>query len=227
MRASVTRIAKEAGDPNADQIINMQLKRAEQRKAKAEADKKRKKTPAHKQRHAVDNEGVHTLNESARQVDTREEIDRDSELPTSWQRPSMLDAPPPRPGFVQRWVRYKVGNEEDSDNLEKMLDQGWRPVKPARVKRCHELTADLKGKYGQYIVKRGLILMELPEKLAMQKAKFYRGQQRRMTEAIDRDMFKINHPAMPMLKPFRKTRVAQVARRGRLEDNVAGDEGEE
>lgn len=211
-------------DPNADEIIAASLRRAQAKQSHLASAKKRKATPAHKRTHAVDNESVHTLNESARQVDTRSEIDRDSELPVAWVRPSALDAPLKRPGFEQRWIRYKTSNQEDGDNLEKAFAEGWRPVKPARVARGHELTADLKGKYGQYIVKRGLILMEMPENLFNQKKKFYRALQKKMTEAIDRNYFKLNHPAMPLLQPSRSSRVTTTARRGRLEDAIAGDD---
>lgn len=39
-----------------------------------------------------------------------------------------LDAPEPRDGFVQLWVRYTVdGITPDGSNLQKRLGQGWRP----------------------------------------------------------------------------------------------------
>lgn len=214
-------------ESDSTEVIARSLKRSQAKQARAQNTKRRKRTPAHKQTHYVGNEDTHVANQSARQVDQREEIDRDSELPTSWKRPSQLDAPEPRPGYVQRWVRYRMGNQEDADNLDKMLDQGWRPVKRSAAKRVHELTADLRGKYGQYIVKRGLILMELPEKLAAERNKHYRRKLRQMTDAIDRDLFKLNHPAMPLLKPERSTRTTKKARRGRLEALIADDDRDE
>jgi len=224
MRAATK--TQDSPDTEIGSLIGRSLKRASAKQSRAANTKKRKRTPAHKKTHYVANEDVHVENQSARQVDQAVEIDRDSELPQSWRRPSQLDAPAPRPGYVQRWVRYKMGNAEDSDNLDKMLDQGWRPVKRSAASRVHELTADLRGKYGQYIVKRGLILMELPEKLAAQRNKHFRTKQHRMTDAIDRDLFKLHHPAMPLLKPERNTRTTKSARRGRLEDLIAdgGDE---
>lgn len=211
-------------DTEVGSIIGRSLKRQQAKQARAQNTKKRKRTPAHKRTHYVGNEDVHVENQSARQLDQAEEIERDSELPTAWRRPSQLDAPAPRPGYTQRWVRYRMGNTEDADNLDKMLEQGWRPVKRSAAKRVHELTADLRGKYGQYIVKRGLILMELPEKFAAQRGKWTRDRLRRMTQAIDRDLFKLNHPAMPLLKPERRTHTTKRARRGRLEDLIDGGE---
>lgn len=218
-KISVSATAREQME--ADEIISASIKRAEGRAAQAVVRKKQRVTPSHKQTHGVDNDAHAVV---ARQVDDVADIDRDSELPATWRRSSILDAPAPRPGFVNRWVRYKDGKDEDTDNLENMLEQGWRPVRRATAKRGHSLTADSKGKYGQYIVKRGLMLMELPEALATQRAKHFRIKRDRMTEAIDRDLFKLNHRAMPLLKPERATHTTRSARRGRLEDYVADGE---
>ena len=173
----------------AAQVINQQVQEAERRKAAAAAAAKRRRTPSHLSTHHVGNDQVHLGNESARQMDGREEIARDSDLPTEWVRPSNLTAPDARPGFVQRWCRYKSGNTEDADNLDKMLDQGWRPRSAKSVKRGHKLTADLRGKYSEYYVKRGLILLELPERLASQRKLFYNNKLKQMTESVDRSMF--------------------------------------
>lgn len=219
------RTPEDLPDTEVGSIIGRAIKRTQAKQAKAQNTAKRKRTPAHKQTHYVGNEDVHVENQSARQVDQVEEIDRDSELPTAWQRPSQLDAPAARPGYIQRWVRYRFGNQEDTDNLEKMLEEGWSPVKRATVKRVHELTADLRGKYGQYIVRRGLILMELPERLAAQRRERSKRQLRRMVQAIDRDFFKLpRHQAMPLLQPERRTTVSRKAYRGRLEKLIEGDE---
>lgn len=225
MRTAASRRIEEQPDSEISKIIGASLKRTSAKQAKKQNTAKRKRTPAHKRTHYVGNEDVHVENQSARQVDEAVEIDRDSELPQSWRRPSQLDAPAPRPGYKQRWVRYRSGNQEDADNLDKMLDQGWRPVKRSAASRVHELTADLRGKYGQYIVKRGLILMEMPEKLVAQRNKHYRTKLRQMTQAIDRDLFKLHHPHMPLLKPERMSRTTKKARRGRLEELI-DDDGE-
>lgn len=213
------------GDENVQEVLANAVARAEKRKAVKENARRRKATPAHRKTHAVRNHDVHAGNESARQVDTRDEIDRDSERSTSWRKPNALAAPSERPGMKQRWVRYKQGNAEDTDNLEKMLDQGWRPVKRSGRSQVHELTADTGSKYGQYIVKRGLILMEMTEKAVTERNRHYRDQQKKMNRGIDEDLFKLDNRYMPMLKPERRSRTALKARRGSLE--VPGDEARE
>jgi hypothetical protein len=214
------------GDLVSEEIIERSVKRAEGAKARAQTVRREKITPKRKQTHAVHESDVHEDNESARQADSRTEVDRDSEVPTSWRLPSLLDAPPPRSGMVNRYVRMKAGSDEDAEHFEAMLEEGWRPVKRARVKRVHELTATTHGRYGQYYVKRGLILMEMPEKLQAQRARYFRDQQKMMNSGVDRNLFKINHRVMPLENPERSTRVTTRARRGRLEDSVPGDEAE-
>jgi len=224
-RAAIDR----AEESSALEILERAAKNVQERKAQATTLKKRKRTPAHKTMHGVDNEGVHNSNSSARQADLRSEIDREADHPRTWQRATQLSAPSPRAGMVQKWVRYRVRSEaggltQDTDNLERYIEEGWRPRKRETVRRGHELTADPNDKFASCYVKRGLILMELPETMADQRNRAYKKKADRMTEGIDRNMFKIEHPAMPMLRPSRKTHVSTTARRGSLEERMSADE---
>jgi hypothetical protein len=214
-------------DPDAAAIVAVAMKR---RNEKAQAEKiakaKAKRASGSKPIHGVNNNSVHTSNASSRQVDGVDTIDRDSDMPTQWKRPSNLDAPPPRDGYIQRWVRYRSGNAEDIDNLEKAMDQGWRPVEKSTKKTGHELTARTQGQYGKYYVKRGLMLMEIPEKLAQQRNAFYRKKLRVMTESVDRDLLKDNNAIMPVLAAEKRTRVSTTVRRGSLDRAIPDDDDE-
>jgi hypothetical protein len=207
-----------------DKIIASSLKRVSANANFASQAKKRKKTAKADSTHSLDNESVHDRNSPARQADARARVSRDSDLPTTWVRPSALMAPPPRPGYVNRWIRFRSGNEEDRDNLDKMMSQGWRPLPKSKLRKDHVLTANLEGKYGQFVTKRGLILMELPEDLWNQRRDFYAVKQQKMTESIDRNLFREQDRRMPFMTPERRTTVTRRARRGRLEDNIPGDE---
>lgn len=215
------------GDAVSDEVIAASVKRAEKGRARAETAKREKITPKRRQTHAVHESDVHEGNESARQLDARTHIERDSEVPTSWRPPSALDAPPPRPGYANRWIRYRSGNDEDAEHFEQALEEGWRPVKRSRVRQVHELTATTHGKYGQYYVKRGLILCEIPEGLEIQRSRYFNKLKQDMNRGVDRNLFKINHRVMPLLQPERSTRVSMSARRGRLDDQVPGDEAQD
>lgn len=218
---------REAGDPGADAIVAAAARRLQQKKAAVSASKRKAKAAnrSNKPIHGVDRD-VDAGRASSRQVDGNDALDREADVPTQWKRPSALDAPEPRPGYVQRWVRYRAGNNEDIENIEKSMDEGWRPRERSTVKRGHELTARSSGQYGKYYVKRGLMLMEMPEKVAQQRAKFYRKKLRTMTESVEKDMLRENSKVMPLLTPERKTRVSVRANRGNLEANIPDDDDE-
>lgn len=214
------------GDLIAPEVIEMAVQRADRLRGLNEEGKRSRgaaRSSGPKHMHGVENENVHTGNESARQLDSRDEIERDS-MPTSWKEPSRLAAPPPRSGYVNRFISLRTGSEEDADHFQEMIEEGWRPVKRSRVQRVHELTATTHGKYGQYYVKRGLILMELPEKLWKERDRYYKQRLADQNRGVDRNMFRLNNRYMPVLEPVRKTRTTLTARRGRLEGAIPDDE---
>jgi hypothetical protein len=200
-RATSRQKDRVSDDPGASAIIASALTRQAKKKAAAKEAAKRGKARGNKPIHAVDNT-PHMQNNSSRQVDGVDTIDRDADVATQWRRPSNLDAPDPRPGYVQRWVRYRSGNVEDTENLEKAMDQGWRPRERTTEKRGHELTAKTSGTYGKYYVKRGLML----------------------TKSVDVEMMRENNTVMPLLAPERKTRTTRAAKRGSLEASIPDDD---
>lgn len=114
--------------------------------------------------------------------------DLDNEV-TEWCRPSNLEAPPARPGYVQRWVRIRLGNVRDTARLRKAMVEGWRPVK-ASAAAGHSLPIiqhDSLGE-GDYIGAEDLILMEMPERVAQQRERFYKRKQARQTGAVERQV---------------------------------------
>jgi hypothetical protein len=222
-RATSRQKDRVSDDPGASAIIASALTRQAKKKAAAKEAAKRGKARGNKPIHAVDNT-PHMQNNSSRQVDGVDTIDRDADVATQWRRPSNLDAPDPRPGYVQRWVRYRSGNVEDTENLEKAMDQGWRPRERTTEKRGHELTAKTSGTYGKYYVKRGLMLMEMPLKLAQQRNAFYEKKLQQMTKSVDVEMMRENNTVMPLLAPERKTRTTRAAKRGSLEASIPDDD---
>ena len=118
------------------------------------------------------------------------DIELDNEV-TEWVRPSELDAPPPRPGFVQRWIRIRLGNIRDTARLRKAMREGWRPVKASSMGHTdHSLPIiqhDQLGD-GDYVGAEDLILMEMPERVNRQRETFYRRRQARQTGAIERQI---------------------------------------
>ena len=76
----------------------------------------------------VPRKGKHTMNTTlsqersappvheARQYETWDDVDIHAEEAKPWVRPTSLDAPPPRPGFVQRWIRVGMNGKDDPTN---------------------------------------------------------------------------------------------------------------
>ena len=114
--------------------------------------------------------------------------DTDNEV-TEWVRPSDLEAPPARAGYVQRWIRIRLGNVRDTARLRKAMREGWRAVK-ASSHTSHSLPIiqhDSLGE-GDYIGAEDLILMEMPDHVARQRSRFYKQKQARQTGAVERQV---------------------------------------
>ena len=119
------------------------------------------------------------------------EYDIDNEV-TEWVRPSELEAPPARPGFVQRWIRIRLGQNRDTARLRKAMREGWRPVKASSMGHVadHSLPIiqhDSLGE-GDYIGAEDLLLCEMPERVNRQRLAFYKRKQARQTGAVERQI---------------------------------------
>jgi len=114
--------------------------------------------------------------------------DLDNEV-TEWVRPSDLEAPPARAGMVQRWIRIRLGNVRDTARLRKAMREGWRPVKASAMGGLSLpiIQHDSLGE-GDYIGAEDLILMEMPERVAQQRSRFYKRKQARQTGAVERQV---------------------------------------
>lgn len=193
---------------------------------KRNADKTRRAQPANrkgaKKRGAQDPGGLHAEerdtannNESARQVDASHDVDRDN-FPSTWKRATALDAPPPRPGMVQRWVRIKNGSGEDTENYDRYIAEGWRARKPSTVPKSHLLTTSKNQAHAQMIVKKGHVLMETTERLNDQRNAFYKGSLDRQTKAAQAELYKDNQGQAGVVMPLTDTTIksrATLARR--------------
>lgn len=205
------------GNLVSDEVIAAKVAHAALDKATKTQKLGRRTTPVTRQLRGLDNDGVHRQNSSDRQLDSRDEFERDTEAPTVFREAKRLDAPPPRPGMSQRWVTFRIGSPEDEENFDSMLEEGWVPVRRTAVKKAHELAFSSNGPRGQYYVKRGLILMEIPTQKKVERDRHFRALNKRQNDGVNQSMFKVNNRVMPMLEPVRNTRTTLRARRGRLE----------
>lgn len=117
-------------------------------------------------------------------------VDRDEDAP--WARPAELDAPPPRPGYTQRWIRIRLGNQEDSRNSMRKFREGWLPRKLETVPEGFLPPTFLHSRLGDVIGVDDLILCEMPIKKARQRNAYYKRKVANMVEAIESDLRRVD-----------------------------------
>lgn len=131
---------------------------------------------------------------------------------TPWVETTNLVAPPPRAGYVQRWIRVGMWDKPDTKNQSRKLRQGWRP-RPADTvpAEFYAPTVD-KGQFAGAIIIEGMLLCEMPVELYERHRDVVRDKIDRMEEGIDRDLLRTQHPGVPISR-HRKTRVTTGRRR--------------
>jgi hypothetical protein len=107
-----------------------------------------------------------------------------------WTPPQTLDAPPPRPGMVQRWIRAELNGSSDTKNLSQARREGWSPRDPKTVPEGWHPPTLAHGAMSGYIGVEGMVLMEMRAERNRQRQTYYRRRNAKQTEAIERDLFK-------------------------------------
>jgi len=107
-----------------------------------------------------------------------------------WVRGSSLDAPPPRPGMGQKWVRVELNGTADQINLLSKVREGWMPRDPATVASDFPVPTLAHGRLGNVISVVGMVLMEMPLGRIAQRNAHYEAKKKLMTAAIEGDLNK-------------------------------------
>jgi len=138
-----------------------------------------------------------------------------------WSRPSELEAPKPRAGFTQRWIRVKLGNEEDARNSMRKFREGWLPRQLDTVPDGYSPPTFSHSRMGNVIGVEDLILCEMPIKKALQRNAYYRAKRDRMIEGIENDLRNVSRGG-PRIARTAKTQVTM--RRLRVPKDPAPEE---
>ncbi len=111
----------------------------------------------------------------------------DDLFPLNWAPPAELDAPPPRAGMVQRWVRLSLKGQADANNVKAQERQGWRPRTlesvPEGDRRNYPTMKDPRST-GTFLVNKDLVLCEMPKRLFDQMAAYYKQKRLGQVEAL-------------------------------------------
>ena len=130
----------------------------------------------------------------SRKTQTREQVTRKR----GWVPPSNLDAPEPPEGYHHRWVRSEYRGQQDEKNVIGRLRSGYELVKADEYPDRMDLPAIAEGKYKGVIGTGGLILMRCPIEVKEDRDEYFRGLTNDKTTAIEKDLHKDEHPAMPI-----------------------------
>ena len=123
-----------------------------------------------------------------------------------WKPPSILDAPPPPEGYTHRWIRSEVAGFDDRKNVSARTREGWVLVR-GEEHPDFDIPTVQDGQHAGVIGVGGLLLARIPLEIVEDRNDYFRGMTRQQMTAVDNDLAREQHPAMPISKPDRQSRV--------------------
>ena len=106
---------------------------------------------------------------------------------TAWKPPSLLDAPEPRPGYVQRWIATSIQGKETPDNVFKRMRAGWEP-RPANTVKDPKFPTINHGQWTGMIGVEGMMLCEMPIETHRKMKEYYSGKNSEMNQSVASDL---------------------------------------
>ena len=138
----------------------------------------------------------------ARSADTRES--QDARKP--WAPPSMLETPPAPPGFIYRWIRAELLNEDDKKNVMSRTREGFELVRSEEI-GDFDLPSLEQGKHAGVVSVGGLLLAKIPEETRNERNAYYQQRTTNAQEAVDNDLMKESDARSPIMSPRRTSSV--------------------
>lgn len=109
------------------------------------------------------------------------------DMEKNWAPPTQLDAPAPREGFTQRWIRSSLLGKADAKNVSQQGGQGWRPRTltsvPEGERKRYPTSKDARTQ-AEFMVNGDLVLCEMPNRMFKQMSDHYRKVARGQTDAL-------------------------------------------
>ena len=123
-----------------------------------------------------------------------------------WAPPSMLETPPNPPGYVYRWIRAEVLNEDDKKNVMSRMREGFELVRSEEI-GDFDLPSIQDGKHAGVVSVGGLLLAKIPEETRNERNAYYQGRTDSAQEAVDNDLMKESDARSPIMSPRRTSSV--------------------
>jgi|TARA_R110000782_G_scaffold84941_1_gene165386 hypothetical protein len=142
---------------------------------------------------------------NVRAKESRKETREDeARAETSWKPPSLLDAPDPRPGMVQRWIATSIQGKDTPDNVYKRMRAGWNP-RPADSVSDKRFPTINHGQWTGSIGIEGMILCEMPKETFGKMKEYYRGKSDDQNQAIPGELDAVGRAGGSPIYQERKT----------------------
>lgn len=154
---------------------------------------------------------------TAEQIDAHGSADDLANGPANWERPSNLKTPAARKGFRQRWIRVTIRGEADGQHMAKKFREGWKPRMASTAPKGFSPPTIKHGSMGDVIGVEGLVLCEMPERIAKQRDAWVQGRTHAQMQSIRRDLNRVERPGMPL-----NDGSADRTARPRIADDVDG-----
>ena len=113
--------------------------------------------------------------------------DEESRPQTNWTPPALLDAPDPRPGYVQRWVATSIQGKDTPDNVYKRMREGW-VARPAETVKSKLFPTINHGQWEGCIGIEGMLLCEMPIEKHRQMKAYYQNKSGEQNESLAGDL---------------------------------------
>jgi hypothetical protein len=134
----------------------------------------------------------------SRAYETWDDVDIHAEEGKPWVRPTSLEAPTARKGFIQRWIRVGSMGRDDPTNTARKFREGWKPRPSSTVPAGFHMPTIAHGKWAGCIGVEGMLLCEMPEKMVAKRNAHYRAKTDNVTGAIADELQKHSRPGMPI-----------------------------
>lgn len=126
----------------------------------------------------------------AQQESSRDNVHAIDFDPMAFEESGPLPEIPPRPGYVQRWVRVAIRNESDARNLSTRTRRGWTPRPADTVDKAYQHMFAFNESMGGIIGTHDLVLMERPVEIHRKAEQIEAKKRRDLELAVKSNLFR-------------------------------------
>tara|TARA_X000001388_G_scaffold11475_1_gene6970 strand:+ start:933 stop:1370 length:438 start_codon:yes stop_codon:yes gene_type:complete len=124
----------------------------------------------------------------------------------TWERPTLLPMPNPRPGIEHRYIRTATLGQSDNPNVSSRFREGWTPILAKDYPELNHVMSDIDSRWKDNIEIGGLLLCSIATEKLKARREAHKEMANRQMESVDNSFLRNNDPRMPILKPERSTR---------------------